>query len=169
VIQAVVGLNKIRREELHDFERPVSYLAFQNAEMNRDKKKRSKPFKPDEFYWYDDQRMQALPEPRYGAAAMKLVEMEQFPYWALFAYRDLKVRAKDALAPEVLAYACDDAIVLAPSIEGRAVTGMLIAMRSASGALREMKSPCGRAMTLRLPPFEAEYYADEEAELSVLN
>lgn len=144
------------------------YLAYQTAETNRDKKKRNKPFKPEEFYFYDDIGRQNLPEPKYGAAAMKLLEMGQFPSWALFAYKDLKARAGDALAPEVLCYQCDDAIILAPGIEGHELAGMLVACRSASDQVREMRSPDGRVLTVHLPVVPDKYVADEEAVCRVL-
>ena len=44
VISAVVNLAKLRARELHEYERPIAILAVQQAEMNRDKKKRKKPF-----------------------------------------------------------------------------------------------------------------------------
>lgn len=165
---AVLHLNKLQREELHNIERPIAYLAYQNAEINRDKKKRNKPFSPDEFYYYDDLSLQNLPEPRFGAAALRLVDMGQFPSWALFTFKDLKSRAQDALPPEVLCYQCDDAILLAPSLEGNQVSGMLIACRSASEQIREMKTPDGRVITVRLPIVPDKYVADEEASCRVL-
>lgn len=136
--------------------------------MNRDKKKRNQPFKLTDFYFYDDVSLQNLPEPKYGAAAMKLVEMGEFPGWALFTFKDLKARASDALAPEVLCYQCEDAIVLAPSIDGHEMAGMLIAMMSASDQIREMKAPDGRLVTVHLPVVNDKYVADEEAICRVL-
>lgn len=143
-------------------------MAYQKAEINRDRKKRNRPFKLEEFYFYDDVSLQNLPEPKYGAAAMRLVEMELFPSWALFTFKDLKARAQDALPPEVLCYQCDDAILLAPSLEGNQVLGMLIACRSASEQVREMRAPDGRAITVRLPVVSDKYVADEEASCRVL-
>jgi hypothetical protein len=168
VIQAVSNLGTLQREELHAIERPIAYLAYQNAEINRDRKKRSRPFKPDDFYWYDDQKMANMPEPRYGAAALKLMEMELFPSWALFVYRDLKARAADAFPPELLCYQCDDVIILAPSIEGNTLDGMLIAAGTASGELRELRSPQGHVVTVRMPTLDGEFVADEEASCQLL-
>lgn len=110
-----------------------------------------------------------LPEPKYGAAAMALIERQQFPHWALFAYPDLKARANDAMPPEVLCLQCEDAIVLAPSIEGRNMTGMLIAARTASEKTRTMTSPCGKEVMVRLPVITGKFEADEEAELLVMS
>lgn len=168
VINAVAQLNKLQREELHNFERPITYLAYQKAEINRDRKKRNRPFKPEDFYFYDDLTLQNLPEPKYGAAAMKLVEMQLFPNWALFTFKDLKTRAADALAPEILCYQCKDAIVLAPSVDGNELSGMLVACRSASNQIREMHSPDGRVLTVHLPVISDKYVADEEAICRVL-
>ena len=159
---------KLQREELHSIERPIAYLAYQNAEINRDKKKRHRAFKPEEFYWYDDERLQNMPEPRFGAAAMKLVEMDQFPVWALFVYKDLKARAGDAFPPEVLCYQCDDAIILAPSVDGNEVAGMLIATNTASGQNREMTSPQGQTILVRMPTIADKFQADEEAVCRIL-
>lgn len=169
MLHAVNELNKVRREELHDLERPIAFISYQNAEMNRDKKKRSKPFSPDDFYWYNDNSLEALPEPKFGAAALKLIEMEKFPSWALFVYKDLKARAGDALPPEVLCYQCEDAIILAPSIDGHEVNGMLIAARSASGSLREMTDPVsGLSITARMPVLPDIFQAIEDATCHLL-
>lgn len=165
---AVMELTKAKREELHDYERPISYLAFQKAEMNRDRKKRNKPFKVSEFYFYESIEQQNLPEPRYGAAALKLIELGQFPHWALFTFKDLKARAADALAPELLCYQCEDAIVLAPEVNGHEVYGMLIASKTASEGVREMVSPCGARIMVRMPALPDKFQADEEAVLRLM-
>jgi hypothetical protein len=168
VLLAVSALNKLNKEELHNMERPITYLAYQNAESNRDKKKRNKPFRPDEFYFYQDKEQMNLPEPKYGAAALALIEKGLFPHWALFAYNDLKVRAADALPPEILCLSCEDAIILAPDVDGHIITGMLIAAHSASEGVREMTTPCGRVHHVRLPKIDGKFAADEEAEVRLL-
>ena len=168
ILDAVFNLNKLGKEELHNIERPITYLAYQNAEVNRDKKRRNKPFRPEEFYFYQDKEKMNLPEPKYGAAALALIEKGLFPHWALFAYNDLKVRAGDALPPEVLCLACEDAIILAPNIDGHIVTGMLIAAQTASEGVREMTTPCGRVHQVRLPKIDGKFEADEEAEIRLL-
>lgn len=87
----------------------------------------------------------------------------------MFAYKDLKARAEDALPPEFLCLQCEDAIILAPDIEGRVVRGMLIAGETASGQLREMSSPCGKVVTARMPEIKGKFIADEESEVRLLN
>jgi hypothetical protein len=168
VLSAVNKLNRLNREELHNFEKPITYLSYQTAEVNRDRKRCRKPFKPEDFYYYADQSALNLPEPKYGAAALALIEKGLFPHWALFAYKDLKVRAEDALPPEVLCLSCEDAIILAPSIDGHIVTGMLIAAHSASEEIREMTTPCGKIHEVRLPKIDGKFAADEEAEVRLL-
>jgi hypothetical protein len=168
VLSAVFSLNKLNKEELHNIERPITYLAYQQAESNRDKKKRNKPFRPEEFYFYEDKEQMNLPEPKYGAAALALIGRGLFPHWALFTYNDLKVRAGDAVAPEVLCLSCEDAIILAPDIDGHLITGMLIAAHSASEGFREMTTPCGKVHHVRLPKIDGKFAADEEAEARLL-
>jgi hypothetical protein len=136
--------------------------------MNRDKKKKNKPYRMDDFYFYQTDENRKLPEPKYGAAAIELIHRQLFPSWALFVYKDLKERAGNALPPELLAFTCDDAIILAPSIEGHIVRGMLIAGNESSELVRQMKSPCGRVITVRMPRITNRYMADEDVELRLL-
>jgi hypothetical protein len=143
-------------------------LAFQNAELNRDKKKRNRPYKPDEFYFYQTEDDRNLPEPKYGAAAYALIEKGLFPSWALFVYKDLKERAGNAMAPELLCFSCENAIILAPSVEDGKISGMLIAGNECSGKVLEMSSPCGKKVTVRMPPINGRYIADEDAEIRLL-
>jgi hypothetical protein len=167
VLQAVRRLNKLQQEEAHVTERPIAYLAYQNAEINRDRKKRRKPFSPSDFYMYQDRDELPLPEARYGAAAMKLIEMDMFPGWALFTFKELKAKADQANPPEVLCLQCEDAIILAPSIEGQHVSGMLIAANTASRKRREMRSPCGNVLHVEMPEIKGKFEADEEVELRI--
>lgn len=169
VLQSISSLNKLVKEELHNNERPVAYLAFQNAEMNRDKKRRREPFKPSDFYYYADDALLNLPEPRFGAAMMELTRRDLFPSWALFVYPELKKRAGDATPPELLCYQCDDAIILAPDVRGGAICGMLIAAKTASDQQRTMQSPCGRTITVIMPQILGKFEASEEVELRVLS
>lgn len=168
VLEAVLSLNELGQEELHNTERPIAYLAYQNAEMNRDKKKRRRPFEPEEFYYYANKAQQNLPEPRYGAAAMELIERGLFPRWALFVFKDLSARAGDATPPEFLCLQCDDAIILAPSIDNFMINGMLIAADSASDQIRVLHSPCGKEVTARMPRIENKFEASEEVEIRLL-
>lgn len=165
---AIIRLNKEQQEELHNYERPISYLAFQQAEMNRDSKKQRKPYKLSDYYFYDDKSLSNMPEPRYGAAALALIQSKQYPAWGLFVYKDLKDRAKDALPPELLCVQCEDAILLAPNIDGNTISGMLIACETASNQTRTMVSPCGLEVEVVIPRIENKYEAKEDQELKLL-
>lgn len=165
---AILRLNTLDRERLHNLERPTAYISWQTAELNRDRKKQRKPFKPEDYYFYADREKQNLPDARYGAAALELIRLGSFPTWALFVYTDLKSRAADALPPELLCFQCDDAILLAPSTDGEHVSGMLIATISASGERRKMTSPCGRTIDVRMPTLSSKFQAFEDADLRLL-
>jgi hypothetical protein len=169
VLEAVTELSESQREELHNFERPIAYLAFQNAEINRDTKKRKKPYSADDFYYYNDKGSEKLPDARYGAAALELIKRESYPRWALFVYESLKVKAANATLPETLCLQCEDAIMLAPEFDGRQVRGMLIAQRSASERVREMTTPDGETFRVKLPRVVDKFEAVEEAEMLLLN
>lgn len=98
-----------------------------------------------------------------------MIQRNLFPSWALFAYKDLKARAEDALPPEFLCLQCEDAIILAPDTEGSIIHGMLIAGGTASGQIRELTSPCGKTVTVRMPEIHGKFVADEEAEVRLLS
>lgn len=112
--------------------------------------------------------MANLPEPRYGAAAIALIEKRLFPSWALFVYSDLKSRAGDALPPELLCLQCEDALILAPNIGDGVMIGMLIASESASNSIRTLKSPCGLTVEARIPAISSKYEATEDVEINIL-
>ncbi len=169
VLDAIIELNESQREELHNAERPIAYLAFQNAEINRDSKKRKKPFSPEDFYYYHDRASERLPDAKYGAAALELIKREIYPRWALFVYESLKAKAANATLPELLCLQCEDAIMLAPEFDGHEVRGMLIAQRSASEQIRVMETSDGEKFRVKLPRIVDKFEATEEAELLLLN
>lgn len=168
MLNAIVHVSKLEQEHLHNYERPISLLAYQNAEINRDRKKQRTPHKLEEFYFYANKELENLPEPKYGAAAMEMIKRKMFPSWALFVYKELKERAGDALPPELLCVQCEDAIILAPSIEEMTIRGMLIASETASGAQRTMTSPCGLEVDVSLPILGGKYEATEDVELRLI-
>jgi hypothetical protein len=137
--------------------------------MNRDKKKRRKPFELEEFYFYKSQENKDSVDSIYGAAAMELIKHNQFPSWALFIYRQLLERAEESVAPLLLCYQCDKAILLAPQIQDRTCRGMLIAMEAAGRQILEMHSPCGKSIRLRMPDVRSKIIAEENCYLDVIN
>lgn len=168
VLDAIIELNESRQQELHDYERPIAYLAFQNAEINRDTKKRRKAYSPDDFYYYSKQESERLPGAKYGAAALELIRRELYPRWALFVYGSLKVNAENAVQPEILCLQCEDALLLAPQIDGRTITGMLVAQRSSSDQVREMRTESGESFRVKMPYVASRFEAVEDAELLLL-
>ena len=96
MISAASNLTRLRGRELHEYERPIALLAVQQAEMNRDKKKRKKPFELDEFCLYNFENKKDTINPIYGAAAMELIRIKEFPTWALFIYKELAERAEES-------------------------------------------------------------------------
>lgn len=135
--------------------------------MNRDRKKQNKPFKMSDFYFYDNKELEKMPEARYGAAAMEMINQKIFPVWALFVYSDLKARANDALPPEMLCLQDEHTLILAPNIEEGVIRGMLIATEQASNSMRTLTSPCGLTVEVRIPKLEHKYVAIEDLELQV--
>lgn len=162
-------LEILRKNELHEYERPISMTMLQTAEMNRDAKKRRKPYDIEEFYLYSDGEQDKLPNPKYCAAAMALIKEGLLPAWALFVYKDLKDNANGYSPPELLAYICADVLLLAPEVDRNGCKAMLIAEKSASGAVREMTSPCGRRIRVAIPDFSGAFYAEEDVLLDVFS
>jgi hypothetical protein len=91
-----------------------------------------------------------------------------FPFWALFAYKELSERAKESIPPQLLCYQCDSAIILAPQIDDGTCKGMLIALESASLNVLEMRSPCGKTIRIRMPNIDSKVIAKENCHLDVV-
>ena len=154
---------------MHEYERPIAILAVQQAEMNRDKKKRRKPFEIEDFCLYNYEENRDSIDPIYGAAAMALIGMNQFPVWALFVYKELSERASESAPPELLCFQSEEAIVLAPRITDGTCKGMLIAREAAGMRIASMKSPCGQEIRLRIPEINTKIIAEENCYLDIVN
>jgi hypothetical protein len=153
----------MRRVELHENERPLSLLISQGAEINRDSNRRKKPYSMEDFYLYADfEDGRNGPRAKYGAAAMELIKKSLFPSWALFIYKDLKIQAGNAIAPDLLAFIHENALILAPSVSSNECAGMLIATEEASGKTLTMESPCGKSIRVLMPDIRAKVYAEED-------
>ena len=169
MISAASNLARLRGRELHEYERPIAILAVQQAEMNRDKKKRKKPFELDEFCLYNFENKKDTISPIYGAAALQLIKTREFPIWALFIYKELSERAEESAPPDVLCYKCDQAIILAPVIEENICKGMLIATELAGSRILTMQSPCGKELRVRMPQVNSKIIAEENCYLDIVN
>ena len=153
---------------LHEQEAPIALLSSIFANSNRDPKKSKKPYTMKDFFLYETKESQNIPVHIYGAAAMRLLEMDLFPRWALFVYKDLKEAAFGS-PPDLLAYIHDNAILLAPLVRNQTVKGMLICEDRAFNQTLEMKSPEGDVISVSIPSFDGRYAAVEDIELEIIH
>lgn len=157
---------RLKRLELHAFERPQALHMQMVANFNRDPKK-GKPLSIEQFYLYQPQELKNLPKAKYGSAALALIDQEQFPYWALFCYKEL-VQGASGSPPELLCYQSENAILLAPEINEYGICGLLIATEEASEQMQTMISPCGRKLTTILPRIHTKIIAKENVTLPII-
>lgn len=167
VLDAYEFCIKNRQKTLHEQEAPIALLSSLIANTNRDPKKNKKPFKMNDFFLYEPIENQNIPMHVYGSAAMKLLEMGQFPNWALFVYKDLKQSAAGE-PPDLLAYLHKSAILLAPILKDDAVKGMLICEDKIYNQIISMESPCGKKIQVFIPSFDGRYAATEDIELNLI-
>jgi hypothetical protein len=160
VLSAYKKAGELRQRGLHEQERPVSMLASIMVNQARDPKK-NKTVEMSDFYLYEPKEQQNLPSGRYGSAAVALAKSNQFPAWALFCFRQLSQGASGS-PPSVLAYIGSDCMLLAPVAASGGYTGLFIGMESASEQIRELKSPDGKTVTLKIPFVETKIVAEED-------
>lgn len=142
-------------------------IAYQNAEINRDRKSRRNPFQISEFYCYPDIESKDTIDAIYSRAAFELIRIGKFPNWALFVYKELSQNATKGKIPEKLCYANDIAIILAPQISGRTCKGMLIAMEAADKKILELISENGDILRVRMPDILGKTVAIENCYLDL--
>ena len=97
---------------------------------------------------------------------MKLIEDKNFPNWALTFYADLK-KGASGTPPDLLAYQHDKAIVLAPTIDGNTLKGMLIADYAVSEDIIELQSNHGDMIRLQIPKLASQLNAMEDITLQI--
>lgn len=156
----------MRRLELHAYERPHSLHMQMVANFNRDRKK-GKPYSIEQFYLYQPTEHRNLPNGKFGAAAIELINQQKFPYWALFCYKELAQTA-GAVPPAILCYQSDTALLLAPEQQKEGMTGLLIALEEASEQVQVMTSPCGSQLTTVIPRISTKIIAKENVYLPVI-
>lgn len=144
-------------------------LAAQQAEMNRDRKARKKPFGIDEFFVYPDQSDRDYIDVIYGAAAKELIRIRKFPLWGLFIYKELMESpgSEQKKPPTLLCYQNEEAIMLAPQVNDGICKCMLIAMESASNKILHMESPCGKTVKAKMPEVTSKMIAEENCYIDV--
>ena len=158
VIEAIAVSSKLRREELHEDEIPLSLLALQQAEMNRDRKKHPSPYKLDEFFCWDPNSDRNTVEAINGAAVLELIKQKKFPNWALFCYKELVTNADKADPPKVLMLENENAIMIAPRFDHgkNKIKGCLVYKHS--GAEQELLlSGYGYTVKLVTPSLDGAY------------
>ncbi len=142
-------------------------LASIMVNQSRDPKK-SKPVEMSDFYLYEPRELQNLPSGRFGAAAVELAKHGKFPAWALFCFKQLSQGASGS-PPGLLAYIGSDCMILAPVASPGALTGLFIGMESASEQVRELSSPDGKVVTLKIPFIETKIIAEEDLVLPIIS
>ena len=164
---AYTRMMQLRQKELHENERPISMIASIMVNQKKDPKK-GKPVEMSDFFLYQPREVGHLPSGRFGAAAKALVQSGQYPSWALFCWKELSQGASST-PPTVLAYIASDCMLLAPTATAGGYKGLLIAMESAGGQARDMVTPCGKTVTLKIPHVETKVIAEEDVTLFELN
>ena len=150
--------------ELHNQEKPITLMVTQTANMNRDPKKQKKAFEMEDFYLYQPMDQRNLPEERYGAAAMWLIEHEMYPGFALFCFSELRKNAGKNV-PTLISYNHPSAVLLAPTASPDGVKGLLIAEKAVSNEAITMRSPCGQEIRVMIPSILDEVAAQEDITL----
>jgi hypothetical protein len=164
VLSAYWHCARMSQIESHKNERPIAMLAAQQANLNRDHKKRKTPFEMEDFYLYQPKEFKNAPAERYGAAALWLIENKLYPTWALFCFKELnKNRGKNI--PTLVAFLHPNAVILAPTVSETAVTGFLMAEHCVSNQILEMTSPCGQTVKVKIPAVRDEVAAEENISL----
>jgi hypothetical protein len=89
-----------------------------------------------------------------GAAMLALLEQDLFPHFAINGpwLEDLAREGKDVDPPRRLCWAAEDAILLAPwRHDSTHWGGMLVAMASAAGQVRQFYDEKGESIILEIP------------------
>ena len=145
-------------------EKPVALLTTQNANLNRDTKRKKQPFSMEDFYLFQPLEDKNLPAERYGAAAIWLATKEMFPSFALFCFPELRKNAGKQ-APTVVAYLHPSAVLLAPTETPEGLKGLLIVESVVSEQVITMRTPCGKEATVVIPSVRDEVAAEEDITL----
>ena len=130
----------------------VAVLTTLTANINRNTKAQTKPFKLTDFLCWADVSEDAQPPAAAGAAMLEMISRGQFPSFALAFYTELKAVGKDQPLPPRLIWAAEDALLLAPyRLDQSRWGGFLIAEKSASGQERLFWSEEGDSLSMVVP------------------
>lgn len=161
VLAAVSRGSSAHQRSLYEQELPVAQQSSIIANQNRDSKKKSEPYKADDFSFFKPRSSTDLPSARYGSAAMLMIKEGSFPAWALFCFKQLSGIADPDYVPGVTALVAKDAILLHPVKADKGYKGMLIARESAGGRHVEFAHPNGETVWLTVPPVRTKVIAEE--------
>lgn len=161
MLEAYRWARKLELSRLHQNEKPIALLTSMQANQGRDPKRRKTAYKMEDFFLFQPREEADTASARYGSAAMKMIEDGIYPSWALFCFADLTAQA-DGHPPILLALMAKDALLLGPVEQADGgFKGLLIAEESAGGEARQFTSPCGMAVTLRVPHVPTKTVAQE--------
>lgn len=122
------------------------------VEMQRDRKKRPKPFTAADFYCWRAADAAAGEPPAAGAAMLELVRTDRLPTFALGPwFDDLKTAGTDQPLPPRLAWWSEEIILLAPTRTPEGWSGYLIAMAEAAGTVQQCINERGDSIELIVP------------------
>ena len=149
---------------------PIAGLLTWHANKERDTKRRPEPFVPRDFCWWAEKAEPPKGTAEAGAAMLELIKREQFGGQFHGPWTDeLEEAGAKAKAPERLAWAAEDAILLAPHrVDSQRWGGYLIAMAEASGQTREFFNQAGDSVLLVVPETVGEEGEVEADPLAVL-
>ena len=165
MLDAIGNCYKMRKNELHENERPLSMMAAVYINSVKDPKK-GKAASMDQYYLYEPKELRNLPDSIYGAAALALISKGKMPYWALFAYNDLRGAASGS-PPPILALIGESAMILAPVINEKTVRGMIIAQEQAFETECVMIDDHGIEWVVEVPPGNSKFIALENIEMPI--
>ena len=161
VISAYVRGTELRRESLHDSERPIAMVSSLLANKDRDPKKSKKGYSYEDFSFYKPAGGINGPEDYFGSAMLTLVKKKQLPSWALFCFKEVTSGADTSYIPEVCAFIAKDAMLLHPTRSGNGWKGLLIAQESASLQTRVFADDRGNKYTLSVPYVHTKVVCEE--------
>lgn len=120
--------------------------------MNRDTKKRKKPYSLSDFTFFKAIEEDAQPPAAAGAAMLKMIRDKEFPSFALFIYQQLRAVGEDAPVPKRVALRGSSCIVLAPYRKSQTQwAGLVIAEAPAMGQIQDFQDDEGDTWRLRVP------------------
>lgn len=122
------------------------------ANLNRDQKKRKKPYVLSDFTFFAALEEQALAPAAAGAAMLQLIRDREFPSFALFIYQQLREAGQGAAVPKRIALRGENCIVLAPYRKSQTQwAGLLICEAPAMGHIQDFRDDAGAIWRLRVP------------------